>query len=56
MGAQELAHLCGQLEECAKQPSLNGLEDLLGSIEREVIIVRQLYSEERERFAAHPVR
>lgn len=50
MGAIRLAELCGELEQCAKQPSLGGIEQLVSEIDREFAHVRTLCREEREGF------
>lgn len=50
MGATRLAQLCDQLEQRARQPSPDGLEQLVGEIDGEFAIVRRLCEQERQRF------
>jgi histidine phosphotransfer protein HptB len=50
MGATRLAQLCHELEQRAKQPSLSGIEKLVGEIDGEFAIVRSLCEQERQRF------
>jgi len=50
MGATRLARLCHELEQRAKQPSLLGIEKLVGEIDGEFAIVRRLCEQERQRF------
>jgi len=50
MGAVHLAELCHQLEQRAKEPSLGGIEQLVGEIDGEFAIVRRLCEQERQRF------
>ncbi|VVN95223.1 Hpt domain-containing protein [Pseudomonas fluorescens] len=52
MGAIRLARLCHELEQCAKQQSLVGIERLVGEIDGEFAIVRPLYEAERQRALA----
>jgi HPt (histidine-containing phosphotransfer) domain-containing protein len=49
MGAIHLAELCHELEQRAKEKSLDGIEILIGEIGGEFAIVRPLYQAERER-------
>ena len=51
MGAVQLAELCRELEERARQPLLADVEDLIHRIDREFATVYRLYSDERQRFA-----
>ncbi|QLL15028.1 Hpt domain-containing protein [Pseudomonas chlororaphis] len=50
MGAIRLAELCHQLEQRAQDSSLRGIEQLVGEIDGEFAIVRQLCKQERQRF------
>ncbi|MHC8371027.1 Hpt domain-containing protein [Pseudomonas sp. MDT1-85] len=52
MGAIRLAELCNELEQRAKQKSLEGIETLVGEIDGEFAIVRPLYEAERQRSLA----
>ncbi|OYQ04299.1 histidine kinase [Pseudomonas mandelii] len=52
MGAVRLAELCNELEQCARQKSLAGIEKLVGEIDGEFAIVRPLYEAERQRSLA----
>ena len=52
MGATRLAELCHELEQRAKQKSLEGIEALVGEIDGEFAIVRPLYEAERQRSLA----
>ncbi|MGH9932359.1 MAG: Hpt domain-containing protein [Pyrinomonadaceae bacterium] len=56
MGAFELAKLCCQLEASARKLPLCAMTDLIDKIDQEFAIVRQLYSDERQRFPLVPVR
>ena len=49
MGATRLALLCGQLEERAQKKQLADIKELVIEINNEYQMVRQLYSDERER-------
>lgn len=49
MGATRLAELCHELEQRAKQKSLEGIEALVGAIDGEFAIVRPLFEAERQR-------
>jgi HPt (histidine-containing phosphotransfer) domain-containing protein len=49
MGAVRLAELCHELEQCAKQNRLSGIEKLVGKIEAEFAIIRPHYEAERQR-------
>lgn len=50
MGAVQLAELCRELEERARQSALAGVEDLISRIDHEFATVYKLYSDERQRF------
>ena len=50
MGATQLAELCRQLEERARQKPLTGIEDLVHRIDAEFGIIQRLYQAERDRF------
>lgn len=52
MGAIRLANLCHELEQRAKQHTLQGIEKLVGEIDAEFAIVRPLYEAERQRSLA----
>ncbi|MNY75233.1 hypothetical protein D3C86_2144620 [compost metagenome] len=52
MGAIRLARLCHELEQCAKQKRLAGVEELVGEIDSEFALVRPLYEAERQRALA----
>ncbi|MEX5686757.1 Hpt domain-containing protein [Pseudomonas silesiensis] len=52
MGAIRLARLCHELEQCAKQKRLAGVEQLVGEIDSEFALVRPLYEAERQRALA----
>lgn len=50
MGATQLAELCRQLEDRARQKPLTGIEDLVHRIDAEFGIIQRLYQAERDRF------
>ncbi|VVO83839.1 hypothetical protein PS850_01983 [Pseudomonas fluorescens] len=49
MGAIRLAELCHELEQCAKNRNLSGVEKLVGEIDGEFALVRPLYEAECRR-------
>jgi HPt (histidine-containing phosphotransfer) domain-containing protein len=52
MGATRLAELCSELELRTKQKNLDGIEKLVGEIDREFALIRPLYEAERQRSLA----
>lgn len=51
MGALRLAQLCSELEQYCRHGALDGVEAHVQRIDREFVLVLQLYSQERARFA-----
>ncbi|CAI3788961.1 hypothetical protein AHFPHNDE_02646 [Pseudomonas sp. MM227] len=51
MGALRLAQLCSELEQYCRQGALEGVDAYVQRIDREFVLVLQLYSQERARFA-----
>ena len=52
MGAMRLSELCRQLEERTRHQVIDGLEELIGLIDGEYQVIRQVFTAERQAFMA----
>lgn len=50
MGAMRLSELCRQLEERVRHQAFDGLEELVGLIDSEYQVIRQVFDAERQTF------